>query len=69
MKNFQLCEHSRVMVVGVVHIHARLKVQRGEYWSTVGVFQLTEDEWQALTDMCNFHGIPVTNDVESTISS
>jgi hypothetical protein len=70
MRSFQLCEHKRVTVAGAVYIHARLKAQRGEDWSIVGVFQLTQDEWQALSEICNFHGIPVTQDEkQSAISS
>jgi hypothetical protein len=70
MRHFKLFEHKRVIVAGAVYIHARLRAQRGDEWSIVGVFQLSEGEWETLTELCEFHGIPVTHDVEEpSISS
>jgi hypothetical protein len=62
MRSFQLCEYKRVVVAGEVQVHGRLKVMRDGGWSLVGVFQLAEDEWRALTELCIFHGLPVTHD-------
>ena len=64
MRRFRLCEHKRVTVDGEVHVHARLRARRGDDWAIVGVFQLREDEWQLLTEVCEFNGITVMLDVE-----
>lgn len=70
MRHFQLCRYTRVIVDGRPHIHARLKAERPEGWKTVGIFQLTEAEWEGLTELCGEHGIPVIHDAEeSAISS
>ena len=66
LRRFRLCEHKRVTVEGEVHVHARLRARRGWDWVVVGVFQVREDEWADLAEVCEFHGITVTNDVEES---
>lgn len=61
MESLQLCEHSRTRTMGVVFVHARLKARRGDSWHTVGVFQLTEDEWLGLSELVGECGITVTH--------
>ena len=66
MRRLRLVEHGRVPVNGGVHVHARLQAQRANGWSTVGICQLTKDEWNELSELCGHLGITVTHDVEPT---
>ena len=65
MRRFRLCEHSRTEVRGTVHVQAWLQVWREGDWALVGVFGLREDEWMALVELCQEHGMQVTRDVKA----
>jgi hypothetical protein len=62
MRCFQLCEDRRVIVAGKMYVHGLLKALRGNNWSIVGIVQLTEDEWIALTQACMLAGIAVNHE-------
>ena len=66
MKHFQLCWHGHQNIAGAIHVHARLKALRPSGWTIVGVFSLTQNEWNELTDYCRQLGIPVVHDVEES---
>jgi hypothetical protein len=64
---FQLYWHQQQLVAGAMFMHARLKVLRPSGRTTVGVFQLTLDEWNELVECCNRLGIEVTRDREEPL--
>jgi len=65
MRRFQLYANKRVTVGdGVPGIQGLLKAQRDDGWLTVGVFSVTEDEWQVLAALCSQYGIAVVHDGE-----
>jgi hypothetical protein len=59
MSRFQLIADRRRVVAGTMYVHVLLKALRGDDWSTVGIFQLTEDEWIELALLCAQLEIPV----------
>jgi hypothetical protein len=66
-RRFRLCLRRYQIVGGEKIFHARLMAQREHGWSVVGVFQLTEPEWNELASYCIQLGIVVTGDAEESI--
>ena len=64
MRSFVLHEHRRFVSGGKTRIHARLKALRGQDWSVIGFFDVTEEEWDALVRFAHVMEIEVTHNVE-----
>ena len=63
---FQLYANRRQMVAGAYQIHGEIRALRGDQWDVVGIFRVTEPEWDELAEVCRFHGILVSSNVKNT---
>ena len=66
-RRFQVYVSKRFRVGGEPYVHGRLRAFRRHGWSTVGVFQLSEEEWEELAGYCLECGIDVGADVDEEV--
>lgn len=59
MRRFALSEYGRSRVAGETRVNVRLQAWR-DSWKAVGIFALTEDEWEEVIDYCLILGLPVS---------